>query len=900
MGDRGFDTRGADGQRIHQSHRGGVFRCFPDGSALELFHEGLRNPQEIAFNWRGDLFTVDNNMSGGDECRVIHILEGADSGWQAEYQLERNFREETAKEKDPTNPWFFEFLWQTNHIDQPHWVHRPMAHLTRGPSGLAYVPGAVAPPEWRDHFLISDFVGSPANSFILAFQAEPIGATYNMSSSRVFLQGILSTDQTFGPDGALYIADFINGWSGLGSGKIHRLAFPSHQSTEEARAAINARSQWTPPDHSDPIDFLAAKLSADDWDARLLAQWKLADAGQRGLEAFVRVLQSQSSKSAKMHALWGLGMLAQDPSNQDLIAPIIHLALESEDPDLVEVATRVAGDVIFLSMETPLVRNQFHNSPRVQVASVMALSRWPHLTAQTRQAFIRWARSHRTLNDQAVKNAVVSFLFRQFSPGELVQELARDPQESIRLAVALALRRHKSPFLAHSLNDPDPSIALEAARAIHDLRILEAMPTLARHYLKPEFNNLPDSWKRRVLNANFILASPFGLENIISICLNSLESHPELASEAVEYLEEWDQPSPFDNVTWQAWPEQKRSLAPVNNHLKNRIQLAFDGSQDISSSASQVLLRLALATGCATPAYAADFLAQPDLNSELKKKILEYLTKSMTSADQLQALHLPPAIQTLAIVSLIHKGMLDPDSDDPVYMLPWQENFPMDIRNLILQLLKAEFPQPHLSRFIESALNRALTLETSTTWMAPIADLAHKSNSPSHQSLLETWNARLNSKYANSLGTWNLALDGGEPANGRWLFFNHAAQCIRCHSVEDAGGQAGPALGPILQTKSATQILRSILSPSEEISPGFGIATIKKSDGSSLTGIYKAASESSTTLTISDEFGQLTDLIIPGSQISEISFQPSSMPNVMDVLNRTQVRDLIAFLQSIK
>ena len=54
-----------------------------------------------------------------------------------------------------------------------------------------------------------------------------------------------------------------------------------------------------------------------------------------------------------------------------------------------------------------------------------------------------------------------------------------DESPAVRMGVLLALRRAGDPEIARFLDDPDPRLVLEAARAIHDVPIEPAMPRLA-------------------------------------------------------------------------------------------------------------------------------------------------------------------------------------------------------------------------------------------------------------------------------------------------------------------------------------------------------------------------------------------------------------------------------------
>src|SRR5262249_34286815 len=85
VGDRGANVRTPSGSAFLPDE-GAVFRCNPDGSELEVVHRGLRNPQELAFDEHGNLFTGDNNSDAGDQARWVQVVDGGDSGWRMSYQ----------------------------------------------------------------------------------------------------------------------------------------------------------------------------------------------------------------------------------------------------------------------------------------------------------------------------------------------------------------------------------------------------------------------------------------------------------------------------------------------------------------------------------------------------------------------------------------------------------------------------------------------------------------------------------------------------------------------------------------------------------------------------------------------------------------------------------------------
>jgi quinoprotein glucose dehydrogenase len=145
IGDRGFNVTTKEGRHLFNPDSGAVLRCDPDGSNLEIVHIGLRNPQELAFDAFGNLFTVDNNSDSGDPARLVQIVEGGDSGWRTGYQY--------GSDLGDRGPFNAEKVWHLPPAEQPAYIVPPLAHITSGPSGLCFNYGATALPErYKDHF----------------------------------------------------------------------------------------------------------------------------------------------------------------------------------------------------------------------------------------------------------------------------------------------------------------------------------------------------------------------------------------------------------------------------------------------------------------------------------------------------------------------------------------------------------------------------------------------------------------------------------------------------------------------------------------------------------------------------------------------------------------------------
>ena len=224
FGDRGVCVTNREGVVLNVPDTGGVLRCEPDGRNLEIFCTGLRNPQELAFDDLGNLWTVDNDTAGTDPCRVLHLIEGGDYGWRMSYQHMKGF-----------GPWVQEELWRGG-LDG---VLPPAGTVSQGPAGLAFYPGTSTTPQLAGKFLHADFPGG-----ITAFSVQPRGASYAVASQEKILWNCWPTDVDFGPDGALYVLDWVQGWNPPGQGRIYRLTSATNALNE--RVVTSHPARWSP------------------------------------------------------------------------------------------------------------------------------------------------------------------------------------------------------------------------------------------------------------------------------------------------------------------------------------------------------------------------------------------------------------------------------------------------------------------------------------------------------------------------------------------------------------------------------------------------------------------------------------------------------------------------------
>lgn len=878
IGDRGYHIRTAEGEVLADPASGAVFRCEMDGTGLEVFARGLRNPQEIAFNDRGDWFSVDNNSDSGDQARIVHLLQDGDTGWRMYYQY--------LPDRGPFNR---EKIWEPLNNEQPAAINPPVANFTDGPSGLAYYPGTGFGDKLNDTFLICDFRGGPSNSGIRSFNLETAGATYKLAADTQPIWTCLATDVAFGPDGAMYVSDWVDGWVGLGKARIYRITDPKFADdpvVAEVRELL--AGDWTKREVSE----LSGLLGHLDRRIRLASQWELAARGQA--EALSKVAaDTVANPKARLHATWGLGQIVRqsDPSreagsesSQAAKSVLIDL-IGDADSNLQVASLSIVGEQGWAESSKAAQSALKSDDARVRYAAIDALGRLKTATAM--EAVLKIAGGD-DAGDPAIRHAAAMYLSRAVK-SDSISELAKHPNASVRMLGVIALRRMSSGSVAAYLTDSEPRIVLEAARAIHDKPIQFATAALADLIDRPLDS---EALARRVLNANYRIGSA---ESSIAIAKYATRSEASEAMrlEALDMLARWAQPDALDRVLGDYRPLEKRDGQLASKAIDPQIDLLMAAPENVRLKAIEVASELGIKK--IAPALVQQ-IDDANRSSDSRAKALLALAR----LDAVAAIRLAegfPAAETRGPLGLASLDVLaqaaaeksmdrfiaaTTNGDNRVQQKAW------DILAVQKDTKSAAVISQAIDQYIAGELDARVQLNVIQAAQDRLGEDQAKQLAAKRKEIVST----------DPLGPWLDSLAGGDPDQGGKLFFGKTElSCVRCHKVDRAGGEVGPNLTVIGKDRDARYLLESICIPDAKIAKGFETAVIVDIDGNITSGIVKSETDDFVELILNDGSQKRIDQ----DDIEVRKKGNSSMPaDLIKHMTSRELRDLVAYLASLQ
>ncbi|HEV3255546.1 MAG TPA: HEAT repeat domain-containing protein [Gemmataceae bacterium] len=891
-GDRGLNVQ-TGGRTVASPDTGAVLRCYPDGSDLEVFATGLRNPQELVFDQYGNLFTGDNNADHGDKARWVYVVDGGDSGWRIGYQF--------MDLPVALGPWNAEKLWYPQWDGQAAYLVPPIANVCDGPAGLTYHPGtSQLPARYKEHFFLCDFRGgSGAQSGVRSFAVKPKGASFEFVDQHQCVWSVLATDVDFGMDGALYVSDWVQGWEMTGKGRLYKVHDPRRA---QDPVLLEVKKLMADGMAQRPLAELARLLEHADMRVRQEAQFAIVDRSvgwpwPRGkdddagkdqnipvADAVARlsdVARHNKHALARLHAVWGLGQMGR--KTPQAFKPLIGL-LADHDAEVRGQAAKVLGEGRVAGAFNDLRPLLKDPSQRVRFFAALALGKLGrHDAFGPVLHMLRDNGDH----DPYVRHAGVMALARINDRKHLLAAV-KDSSPAVRLGVLLALRRLASPEVAQFLDDTDSRLVLEAARAINDVPIQDGLPALAALSTR---TGLSEPLLYRVLNANFRLGKAENAAALAAVAARA-DAPDALRVEAMLELAEWARPSGRDRIVGLWRPLAARPAKVAADALRPALGGIFSGSDRVREEGARLAGKLGIkevgpllfdligdqkrpARVRVEALKALDTLKDDRLEKAMRLALADHSSR-LRSQGQRVLVRLHPGQAITALEHALDHG----DRIERQGALSTLGRMPGTRADALLsrwldKLLAGQVPlEIQLDLLEAAARRRAADIKQKLTRF----EAARPKNDP--------------------LAGYHETLEGGDAEAGRAVFFTKAeVSCVRCHKVQGVGGEVGPDLSKVGAQQKREYLLESLIDPNKQIAKGFETVVLSLTDGQFVTGIVKT--EDARQLRLITAEGQV--LTVAKDQIDDRAQGKSAMPqDIAKFLSKDDLRNLVEFLAGLK
>jgi putative heme-binding domain-containing protein len=366
-----------------------------------------------------------------------------------------------------------------------------------------------------------------------------------------------------------------------------------------------------------------------------------------------------------------------------------------------------------------------------------------------------------------------------------------------------------------------------------------------------------------------------------------------MRAEAMDALSTWSKPSVLDRVDGRFRGKITRDPLAVNSTAADPlIELAANADASLRLHAVNALGKMKIEKG--SPQLFARLKTDKDPTIKVAAlRALAALNDKKIDLAIKQALADNDKTVRIAGIDLLSK--MDISKDLMVSLLADAINTRTTEEKQAALLTLGKVPVSNSHKVFDDLLNKMKTNKLPREIYLELGEAIDSSRSADLISKYKDISASLSPDSTSS--AFEGALVGGDADRGRRIFFrNQTAQCLRCHSFDDLGGNAGPRLNGVATRLKREQILEALIKPSARIAPGFGTVTLEMKNGKKLNGILQQEKPSDLILKIGDK----PDTVIRKDMVANRINGGSSMPPMGLILSKREIRDLVSFLSTLK
>jgi putative membrane-bound dehydrogenase-like protein len=420
---------GSDGTTLTGGGEGGnIFHCTADGKKLRRVATGFWNPFGSCRDIFGRLFVVDNDPDASPPCRLVHVVEGGDYGFQFRYGRAG---------RHPFQAWNGELPGTLPYVAGTG--ESPCEVISYESDGLpAEYRGSLLVPAWADHRV---------ERYVLA----PNGASFK-GERKPFVQGgadFYPSGLTVAPDGSLFVSDW-----GSKSYELHGKGAIWHIRWKDAKPAQR------------PTDPKKAILSADRKTRELAAAVLAKDeAGREFLHGKL------TSEDVRIRATTLAALIAAKDSKLELLK-----VTEDKEAGIQEMAVRgMVARKELLPAVLPV-------APSAGVEAIPGMVGWNTVALRSKLAD----------RDPFIRHAAIQKIARELTVTKIDSKTAwhNTPQERIgwMLARRASGMKDATRVLYDLLKDDDPDVRFLAVKWVSDEKLTEFRPQIVEALKKPDLD----------------------------------------------------------------------------------------------------------------------------------------------------------------------------------------------------------------------------------------------------------------------------------------------------------------------------------------------------------------------------------------------------------------------------